>query len=181
MGERASIVGFDNVRVDEDHGLRLTIDHLVESGHRNIASAGGRGGVVGRERAEVYQTAMQDAGLGSHVNVLVFDFDEESAAAIARQLARLPAATRPTAVICCGDLHATAVLASFAQLGVRVPEEILIVGFGDSYVAALSYGRLTSIRQDVDVTARRVSTLSVRSLDGASRMGIRPALPRRSC
>ena len=165
MGERASIAGVDNVRVDENGGLRLAIDHLAESGHRDIAYAGGRGGVVGRDRAKAYLTAMQGAGLGSNVNVLVSDFDEESGAAVARQLAHMPTATRPTAVICCGDLNATAVLASFAHLGVRVPEDISVVGFDDSYVAALSYNRLTSIRQDVDVTAAAAMARVVDRLD----------------
>lgn len=150
MGERADTTLADNIRVDEDEGLRLAMAHLTQLGHRHIAYAGGAGGAVGLERAHAFQSAAQHAGLGTEV--LMSDFSEEGGAGVARVVTARPVAARPTAIVCCGDLNAIGMLAQFAQSGVRVPDDVSVIGFDDSYVAGLSYHRLTSIRQDVDAT-----------------------------
>jgi DNA-binding LacI/PurR family transcriptional regulator len=166
MGERADPARVDNIRVDEDKGLRLAVEHLVALGHQRIAYVGGDGGAAGRLRADAYRQAMQHAGLGQFSEVLPADFSEESGAHAAREWAVRPASDRPTALLCCGDLNAVGVLATLSLLGVHVPGEVSVVGFDDSYVAALSYHRLTSIRQDVDETvSAALSTVLARIED----------------
>ncbi|WP_246558002.1 substrate-binding domain-containing protein [Nonomuraea jabiensis] len=114
----------------------MAVEHLVELGHRDIVYAGGRGGTVGRVRAEAYRSAMAAVGLAERAEVLESDFSEEDGASAARQI--LGRSHRPTAVVCCGDQCAAGVLAVFARADVNVPGEISVVGFDDSYVASLS-------------------------------------------
>lgn len=150
LGEKSPTPRADNIRVDEVTGLRLAVEHLVSFGHETIVYLGGQGGLVGRDRATAYEQAMIEAGLGARIDIIECDFTEEGGADAARKIAARK--SRPTAVISCGDLNASGVLAVFAHSGIRVPEDVSVIGFDDSYVAALSYHELTSIRQDVDAT-----------------------------
>jgi DNA-binding LacI/PurR family transcriptional regulator len=148
LGEWVQTLEVDNVYVDEVEGLRLAVEHLVHFGHRDIVYIGGLGGPAGESRADAYRTAMSKFGLADRIEVLASDFSEENAADVARRI--VESRQRPTAVICCADQCAVAVMEVFAQSGIRVPEEISVVGFDDSYLASLSYHRLTSVRQDVE-------------------------------
>jgi len=150
LGEWVQRPEVDNVHVDEVEGLRLAIEHLVALGHRDIVYVGGLGGIVGRDRADAYRSAMAEFGLGDRIEVLSSGFSEENGATAAREI--LGRTQRPTAVVCCGDQCAVGVLAVFARANVPVPGEISVVGFDDSYLASLSYHRLTTVRQDVEAT-----------------------------
>jgi DNA-binding LacI/PurR family transcriptional regulator len=150
LGEWVQRPEVDNVHVDEVEGLRLAVEHLVELGHRDIVYVGGLGGIVGRDRADAYRGAMAACGLADRIEVLSSGFSEENGATAAREI--LGRDRRPTAVVCCGDQCAVGVLAVFALAQVPVPGEISVVGFDDSYLASLSYHRLTSVRQDVEAT-----------------------------
>jgi DNA-binding LacI/PurR family transcriptional regulator len=150
LGEWVDKPEVDNVHVDEVEGLRLAVEHLVELGHRDIVYVGGLGGIVGRDRADAYRGAMTAFGLEDRIEVLSSGFSEENGATAAREI--LARDRRPTAVVCCGDQCAVGVLAVFARANVPVPGEISVVGFDDSYLASLSYHRLTTVRQDVEAT-----------------------------
>jgi DNA-binding LacI/PurR family transcriptional regulator len=165
LGENSPEPRADNVRVDDVTGLRLAVEHLVDLGHRDIAYVGGEVGIVGRDRAQAYRQAMTGAGLGNHAEVISSDFGEEDGATAAREIASRPAADRPTAVVSCGDLSAVGVLAGFARAGVAVPGDVSVVGFDDSYVCALSYNDLTSVRQDVDATVEATLSTVVARLE----------------
>lgn len=169
LGEKSPEARADNVRVDEVTGLRFAVEHLVELGHRDIAYVGGYPGIVGRDRADAYRGAMASAGLGDRVEVISGDFGEEDGAAAAREIAARPVSERPTAILSCSDLSAVGLLAAFARAGVSVPDDVSVVGFDDSYVCALSYNDLTSVRQDVEATVEAaLHTIVVRLAEPAT-------------
>ncbi len=164
LGEWIQTTQVDNVHVDETEGLRLAIEYLVRLGHRDIAYAGGLGGAVGESRAGAYRAAMASFGLADRVEVLASDFSEEGGAAVARGI--VESSERPTAVVCCGDQCAVAVMEVFSRAGIRVPEDISVVGFDDSYLASLSYHRLTSVRQDVEATVEAALNAVLQRIEG---------------
>ena len=164
LGEWVKKPEVDNVHVDEIEGLRLAIEHLVELGHRDIVYVGGHGGIVGRDRADAYRSAMTAFGLADRIEVISSDFSEESGAAAAREILGRP--ERPTAVVCGGDQCAVAVLAVLARANVPVPGQISVVGFDDSYLASLSYHQLTSVRQDVEATVEATLASVLGRLEG---------------
>ena len=167
LGEWARQPEVDNVHADEIEGLRLAIEHLVALGHRDVVYVGGLGGIVGRDRASAYRAAMAAFGLSDRAEVLTGDFSEESGARAAREI--LGRARRPTAVVCCGDQCAVGLLAVFARAAVPVPGEISVVGFDDSYLASLSYHRLTSVRQDVEATVEATLRSVLERLEGGEK------------
>jgi DNA-binding LacI/PurR family transcriptional regulator len=150
LGERTDLAVVDNVHVDDVGGLRLVVEHLAALGHRDITYLGGQEGRAGSDRADAYVAAMTAAGLADHVDVEPSRFDEESGAEAARRL--LEREALPTALVCGGDRAAIGALTVLRGAGVRVPDDVSIVGFDDSYIAALSFNALTTVRQDVEAT-----------------------------
>jgi len=164
LGEWIDRPAVDNIHVDEMNGLRLAVDHLVGLGHRDIAYVGGRGGRVGADRADAYRAAMAGAGLADRIDIVPADFSEEGGAAAARAI--LGRADRPTAVVCGGDQAAAGVVAVLIRAGVRVPQDLSVIGFDDSYLASLSYLRLTSVSQGVEATVDETLRAVVDRLGG---------------
>lgn len=167
LGEWTDASFVDNIHVDEAGGLIQAVHHLHELGHERITHIGGRDGVVGKDRADAYRSAMHAEGLDAHLDVVEAGFGEEDGATAAREL--LQRTALPTAVICCGDQCAAGVLAVFARAGVDVPGRVSVVGFDDSYLANLSYHQLTSVHQDVDVTVDAALALLADRRNGARR------------
>lgn len=162
LGERTDESRADVVRTDDDHGLRLLVEHLTGLGHRRIAYAGGLGGRVGADRAETYRAAMVAAGLPDEIDLVPVAFGEEDGATAARML--LARDRLPTAVIGCSDHCGAGLLATFARAGVDVPDTISVTGYDDSDIAALSYHDLTAIHQDIELTVEAILTSILRRL-----------------
>lgn len=166
LGESASDSRASVVRVDDDLGIGLAVEHLVRLGHRYIVFFGGRGGAVGPAREVAYRDAMARHGMTAQTDVVVSGFDWEDGAIAARTV--LERDTLPTAIVCCSDRVAASVKVVFLEAGVRVPQDVSLTGYDDSPIAALSFNQFTSVRQDVDLTAEAaLSTISER-LDNPS-------------
>ncbi|MBF4632580.1 LacI family DNA-binding transcriptional regulator [Clavibacter michiganensis subsp. phaseoli] len=164
LGEWSRDDGVDNVHVDEVGGLRAAVEHLVGLGHRRIAYVGGDGGDLGKDRAAAYAAAMEEVGLSEYIDVVRSAFDEESGADAARVI--LARKDLPTALVCCGDQVAVAVLSVLALARIPVPARISVVGFDDSPLAALSYHCLTSVHQDVDLTVEAALNTLLERVEG---------------
>jgi len=141
----------DNVHIDDAEGMRLAIDHLVSLGHRTITHVRGANDSAGRARTKGYRLGMRRAGLSAGVDVVGEGWGEEDGAGAAREL--LERRALPTAVICGSDQAAAGLKAVMTAAGVAIPGDMSVIGWDDSYVAALSYHQFTSIRQDLDATA----------------------------
>ena len=147
IARRSAGDGVDVVRVADERGARLAVDHLVDLGHRAVlhVDGGKLPGSVHRRRG--YERIMRRRGLGSEIRVLPGDHTEESGAAAARHL--MDAGQLPTAIFAGNDRCAHGVLGALVRAGVDVPGDVSVVGFDDSGLARLSFIDLTSVRQDV--------------------------------
>lgn len=142
---------YDNVHVDDMSGMRFAIGHLRELGHTSIAHVRGGLDSAGDAREMGYRLGMAHVGLDDSIDVVGRGWGEEDGASAAREF--LARKTLPTAVICGSDQAAAGLLAVFTAAGIRVPSDMSVVGWDDSYVAGLSYHQFTSVRQDLDATA----------------------------
>jgi Transcriptional regulators len=139
-----------SVSVDDRRGGRLAVEHLVELGHRRIAFVGGplsigqvRDRIDGARAA--WRAADRPADALVHVSTDALTV-ADGATAGARLLA-LSARRRPTAVFCANDLVALGVLRAALHAGLRVPDDVAIVGYDDIDFAAAAAIPLTSVRQ----------------------------------
>ena len=138
------------VAVDDLHGGRLAARHLLECGHRRIAFAGGPSGLQQvQDRLAGARTAVAAAGEDpSAVTVVELDgLSVEEGRRAGGVIAAMPVRRRPTAVFCANDLVALGVLQDATARGVRVPQDLAIVGYDDIDFAAAAAVPLTSVRQ----------------------------------
>jgi DNA-binding LacI/PurR family transcriptional regulator len=148
MGHRAPFCEhFPNVETDDLSASISATAHLIELGHRRIAFlAGPTGAPSSHERLEGYRRALRDAGL-EYDDRLVFNAGatiEEGEKAALQMLNESPGAT---AVQAANDLVAIGAATVFLSQGLRIPDDLSVVGFGNILVSEHFRVPLTTIRQ----------------------------------
>jgi DNA-binding LacI/PurR family transcriptional regulator len=133
----------DVVANDNHLGGTMAVRHLLEFGHARIAHISGLPGVNGILRMQAYEDTMRAAGLGGYIQTETGDMTEEGGYQAATRL--LSGAERPTAIFAANDMSCVGALSAAATLGIRVPEELSLVGFDNSALARLRVLGLTSV------------------------------------
>ncbi|MBB4906477.1 LacI family DNA-binding transcriptional regulator [Actinophytocola algeriensis] len=168
---RLSIV--DTVNDDGRAGSALAVDHLVALGHREIVHIDGGSGSQAAPRRAGYQVAMARHGLTPRV--ARGEYTEAAGAAAVRSL-RSPF----TAVLAANDLNAVGVLSALAEAGLRVPEDVSVVGYDNTWLAGLRHIGLTTIDQPREEMGRLAATALISRVRGertaAARLVVQPTL-----
>jgi|SRR5579862_4468009 len=177
---------FDSVLVQNQSGSKRAVHHLVsEHGHRRIVFIGlNRQLYTMRARFEGYRRAMIEAGLKPEPSFKCAT--QESTSAIVAAAIRETDA--PTAFFCSNNLTTRYALRALLDLGVRLPEEVALIGFDDFELAEVLHPTLTVVRQPVYEVGRVAAGLLFDRLkrDEFPEEGSRVVLPvelviRRSC
>ncbi|WP_433876146.1 LacI family DNA-binding transcriptional regulator [Sinomonas atrocyanea] len=156
-----------SVATDEAAGVRLAVEHLRALGHARIAHVTGGGAVGSRARADAFE--LLAAHDGATPLLLPAGPTEEHGMAAADGLAEIlrgADASRPTAVVAFNDVLAVGLMHGLRERGVRIPEDVSMVGYDDSRLAALAHVSLTSVRQDPDALAAAAVGAASAALDG---------------
>ena len=152
------------VAVDQELGARLATRHLIDLGHREIVHVSGPNDWFdARARVAGWRTEMRAAGL--EVSALIAGgWDAVQGYDVARRLTR--EGRLPSAVFAANDQMALGMLRAFQEAGVRVPEDVSVVGFDD--VAGSDYFSppLTTVRQPFAAVGRRCIEVVLGALDG---------------
>ena len=135
---------FSSVVIDDAAGGRMVAEHLLGKGHERLAFIGQAHEPSERVLQSDARLAGFRAGLGSvDPDIRLVEHSVDAAAAAAREL--LVREDRPTAIFSHDDVLASGALRAARELGLSVPDDVAVVGFDDSEIAA-PLG-LTSIRQ----------------------------------
>ncbi len=152
------------VSVDDELGGRLAIEHLLDLGHRRIAFIGGpeQLGQVRERRAGARAALVErDRSPDDLVVIATNALTVAEGLAAGERLAGLPKRSRPTAAFCANDLLALGLLQRAVSLGMRVPDELAIVGYDDIDFAAAAAVPLTSVRQPRRLLGRTAAELLI--------------------
>lgn len=152
----------DDVRLDDEQGMALMVEHLVGLGHRSITHVSGGSGPNADARRATYLREMKRHGLDEHADVIESEYTEEAGSRAALDL--LGRQELPTAVIAGNDRAAVGVLETLVRHDVDVPGHVSVAGFDDSTVAGLPYIELTTIGHDPSGLAARAIDAVVRRL-----------------
>jgi DNA-binding LacI/PurR family transcriptional regulator len=154
IGGRKSLPGVSNLVIDNDHGVKLALEHLVSLGHRQIAFFKGHAGSIDTE--ERWQAIVKhSAQLGIEVDRrLTAQLERLTGTAISAIEEGYSAAQKLlkssrsfTALFAFNDMSAIGAVNAFRDAGMKVPEDVSLVGFDDVIVAATTHPPLTTIRQ----------------------------------
>lgn len=154
----------DVVRTADADGLHQAVDHLVQLGHRSIAHIDGGHAPGAAQRRRGYRDAMCHHALDRHIRIIRGGLTEEDGAAAARALLADP----PTAVTVFNDRCATGVLDVLAHNGLKVPDDVSVVGYDDSRLARLAHVNLTTIAQDTATMTRLAVARAIDRVEGST-------------
>ncbi|HJU87482.1 MAG TPA: LacI family DNA-binding transcriptional regulator [Gemmatimonadota bacterium] len=153
----------DSVANDDTAGAAMAVDHLAALGHRRIAHIDGGDGAGARERRRGYERAMQRHGLAGEVRVAAGSYTEEGGWRGVRAL--FARGRAPTAVFAANDLAAIGTLSALGELSIRVPEDVSVVGYDNTALAAVHHIHLTTVDQPRPEMGRTAVALVLERLD----------------
>lgn len=153
-----------HVMSDDFQGGMLAFEHLYNLGHRRFLLLSEHSGLYVKQRVGGFIEGIKKAGLPD--NCYIF-FNEVKKRDIAKMLKDL--SSSPSAIFCCTDLVAAFALTSLLQNGVKVPEDISIVGYGKLRFADSLCPSLTSIEEFQDKQAARTVDIILNAIENGDR------------
>lgn len=168
------IEGFDvpAVHIDNESGVRMAADFLVDAGHMKLAFVNGIQTSSGNAtRRRIFIERVAERGLPPPIEDVGY-YTYEGGFRAATRLMLLK--DRPDAIFCANDMMALGGLNAIRHyLGLRVPEDVAIIGFDDVPAAAWPNVRLTTIHVDVRELVRRAVEMLLMMVDsGNTKIGI---------
>ena len=162
LGDPAASVGFDNARA-----ASVLTDHLLDLGHRRIAVVAGK--LENNDRAAARVLGMRESlrrrGLQLQAEwTTAQPYRVGEGRRAARQL--LSAGERPTAILCGNDQLAFGVLAEARAMGIAVPRDLSVTGFGDSDYAEFLDPPLTTMHVPAEEIGRRAAAFLLSRING---------------
>jgi DNA-binding LacI/PurR family transcriptional regulator len=145
MNQRSA--GHDNICVDENAGITMIINHLIQLGHREIAFLGER---YAERRMQYFKNAMKDHGLNDSTVLITQTRHWQAGYELADQLLTKYKKQKITAVVAEYDDIALGAMRRFKEAGFRVPDDLSIVGFDDANYCRYLPIALTTVESHID-------------------------------
>ncbi|UBU11084.1 LacI family DNA-binding transcriptional regulator [Nonomuraea gerenzanensis] len=169
------------VCIDQMEGAKLATRHLLDQGHETVYHVSGPHDWLETEgRLEGWRAALEEAGRPVP-EPLAGDWSPRAGYEAGKSLAAMDGVT---AVFAANDQMALGVLRALSEKGVRVPQQISVVGFDDIPESEFFSPPLTTVRQDFDVVGRHCIEVLLRQIDlghaAYERLVVRPSFVVRS-
>ena len=153
------------VTVDQAAGARAATQHLLDAGHRTVWHVSGPADWFDSAgRVAGWEATLRDAG-AEVPPVLPADWSAASGYRVGQTLARIP---EVTAVFAANDHLALGILRALHERGLRVPDDISVVGFDDVPEAGYFIPPLTTVRPDFHAVAERALTLLLLQIEAGT-------------
>lgn len=161
-----SAAHFDTVNNNDQLGGMLVVKHLAGNGYRKIAmlSLASTTSTILAEREVGYRRGMMEAGLGKHISIVHSAQTLREVQIAARRILEGPG--RPDALFCWSDLIALEVISVATELGLRIPEDVAIVGYDNTMFCDFAQNGLTSIDQSGELLGLQATRLLMERIKG---------------
>jgi DNA-binding LacI/PurR family transcriptional regulator len=139
-----------SLTIDNFGGVELAIEHLASLGHTKIANIHGPASLEdGEERRRAFECFMQQRGFSVNPKwVLDGGFSPHGGYVAGKEL--FAQSELPTAIFCANDESAIGLMRAANELGLRIPEDLSVIGFDDSPSAEMAFPQLTSVKQPLE-------------------------------
>jgi len=168
----------DVVANDDRHGTELALSHLLELGHTRIAHLAGTFGAVAEIRRRSYLHVMDSRGLAGRQLLERCDGTEEGGYRAAIRL--LTRADRPSAIFAVNDIACVGAMSAARELGLRIPQDVSMVGYDNTSLAQIRHLWLTSVDNASPEVGRRAGEALLRRMTrpraDATEQLVRPTL-----
>ncbi|WP_408893594.1 LacI family DNA-binding transcriptional regulator [Paenibacillus taichungensis] len=152
------------VAIDDRLGGGLAAQHLLELGHIHVAVLSESFKVSSsQERVRGFREVLEKAGLSLEADQ-VRESSADLGSAKKEALVLLTEKNRATGIFCCNDMQAIGALQAAKELGLRVPEDVSIIGFDNTILASVTSPPLTTIAQPIEDLGRRAVDLLIDEL-----------------
>ena len=161
-------IGASCVSIDDEESARLITEHLIKHGYSPIAHlAGPQRVLIGKMRMEGFKKALVEHQIAI-VNELMVEagLQEEDGFRAMQKILALPESSWPRAVVAVNDPAAFGAMKSIYDRGLKIPEDIAIVGFSDDIRAQLMQIPLTTIRQNAYEVGKRAVDKLISLIEG---------------
>lgn len=150
--------GISLLKVDYHHGICQGVEHLTALGHRDIAFISGPAKLhSAQSRLSAFTSSMKESGITPDPAWIV-EGDHTMEGGIACMQRLLAARKTPTAVMCSNDMTAIGVLHQLYRAGMRVPDDLSVIGFDDIHIAEVTIPPLTTVQMSRFELARAAVT-----------------------
>jgi DNA-binding LacI/PurR family transcriptional regulator len=146
----------DIVANDDERGALLATEHLIDLGHRRIAHIAGHGPVAELRRRS-FEKTMRAHGLAGSALIQQGDLTEEGGYRAAVRILSAPAGERPTAIFAFNDIACIGALSAAEEMGFRVPEDLSLIGYDNTYLSRLRHLWLTTVDTASHEVGRRAA------------------------
>lgn len=154
-----------SVLLDNRYGAFVATKHLLDNGCQRVIHFGGTGELlVSVQRAEGYKEAMKQAKLDS--KILEVGYDEKNGYEKMKEM--LEKSERMDGVFCVNDLVALGAIRALKEKGIRIPQDVAIVGFDDTHLCNYVSPPLTSIRQSAEEMGKVAAKILMELINGSS-------------
>ena len=165
--------GISLLKVDYHHGIRQGVQHLATLGHRNIAFISGPAKLhSAQSRLSAFFTSLKECGIALHPEWIVEgDHTMKGGIAAMEHLLAANPKKMPTAVMCSNDMTAIGVLHKLYRAGLRVPDDLSVIGFDDIHIAEVTIPPLTTVQMSrFEIARAAVAALRahVETADGSA-------------
>lgn len=153
------------VVVDDYHGAFMAVEHLIEQGYKRIAHLAGPSSLqLSKNRKQGYLDAIQKHNLTIDNELIIeFDLTEEKARIYANHLLSLP--NPPDAIFAINDPTAIEVMILAKSKGIKIPEELGVVGFSNDPVSTIIEPQLTTISQPIGEMGKLSASILIKALE----------------
>ncbi len=152
--------GISVLKVDYHRGIQQGVQHLTDLGHQRIAFISGPMNLhSAQSRSAAFSTSMNLCGLTAMSHwIIEGDHTMESGIAGMERLLADTSGPRPTAIMCSNDMTAIGVMHALYRAGLRVPDDISVIGFDDIHIAEVTIPPLTTVQMSRFELARAAVT-----------------------
>ena len=182
LGEQLSSSSADYVAIDNEGSAAEVVRHLLGNGRRRIGFLGGqprRPAAVGDLRRRGYQKQLVESGIDPHPTWQAHAerFTREEGATLAHQL--FERAPTLDALICASDLLAIGAMRALIDLGVRIPDDVAVIGWDGIVDGAYARPTLTTVAPDLSFLADTSIEALIRRIEGDRSPGRTVLVPHR--
>lgn len=160
-------VGYSSVGIDNEQAAYIAIKYLIDLGHRNIAIVIGEENDLGISwyRLKGYRKALIENNIEFNTNnILVGDYNSSRAYEVSREFIRKN--KHVTAIFCISDVMAIGVAKAIVDEGLRIGDDISLIGFDGMDVSKFYNPGITTVMQPRIEMAKRSATLLLDLLEG---------------